>query len=138
MVFHTIYGGIRMIVKWIGLFCCISVILSCATTQTDIEPVVEMPKAEVTVQSELLPIDSAVRSGKLANGLRYLIRENKRPENRAELRLVVNAGSILENDDQQGLAHFVEHNSWHHGPALLKRHKLLGISSHNTLRLVEV
>ena len=109
MVFHTIYGGIRMIVKWIGLFCCISVILSCATTQTDIEPVVEMPKAEVTVQSELLPIDSAVRSGKLANGLRYLIRENKRPENRAELRLVVNAGSILENDDQQGLAHFVEH-----------------------------
>ena len=39
----------------------------------------------------------------------YIIRENKRPENRAELRLVVNAGSILEDEDQQGLAHFVEH-----------------------------
>ena len=45
----------------------------------------------------------------MQNGIRYIIRENKRPENRAELRLVVNAGSILEDEDQQGLAHFVEH-----------------------------
>ena len=47
--------------------------------------------------------------GTLANGLRYYVRRNARPEQRAELRLVVNAGSILEDADQRGLAHFVEH-----------------------------
>lgn len=56
-----------------------------------------------------LPKDPAVRTGTLPNGLRYYIRQNKKPESRAELRLVVNAGSVLENDDQRGLAHFVEH-----------------------------
>ncbi len=57
----------------------------------------------------LLPIDRAVTLGTLPNGLRYYIRANHRPEHRAELRLVVNAGSILEDPDQRGLAHFVEH-----------------------------
>ena len=56
-----------------------------------------------------LTLDPAVRTGTLANGLRYFVRRNARPEKRAELRLAVNAGSILENDDQRGLAHFVEH-----------------------------
>ena len=56
-----------------------------------------------------LSSDSAVLSGRLPNGLRYLIRRNAKPEKRAELRLVVNAGSILEDDAQRGLAHFVEH-----------------------------
>ena len=56
-----------------------------------------------------LPIDAAVVKGKLDNGLTYLIRANQKPENRAELWLVVNAGSVQEDDDQQGLAHFVEH-----------------------------
>lgn len=56
-----------------------------------------------------LPIDPAVRIGTLPNGLRYYVRRNQKPEQRAELRLVVNAGSILEDDDQQGLAHFIEH-----------------------------
>ncbi|HLA89969.1 MAG TPA: insulinase family protein [Gemmatimonadaceae bacterium] len=56
-----------------------------------------------------LPTDSAVIRGRLPNGLRYLIRRNGKPEKRAELRLVVNAGSILETDAQRGLAHFVEH-----------------------------
>jgi zinc protease len=56
-----------------------------------------------------IPIDPAVTTGQFANGLRYYIRRNGKPENRAELRLVVNAGSVLEADDQQGLAHFVEH-----------------------------
>ena len=53
--------------------------------------------------------DPAVITGALDNGLRYFVHENSEPENRAELRLVVNAGSILEDDDQLGLAHFVEH-----------------------------
>ncbi|MYA42673.1 MAG: insulinase family protein [Gemmatimonadetes bacterium] len=56
-----------------------------------------------------IPPDPEVTTGTLANGLTYFIHENDEPENRAELRLVVNAGSILEDDDQLGLAHFVEH-----------------------------
>ena len=56
-----------------------------------------------------LPADPSVTLGTLPNGLRYYIRENPEPRERAELRLVVNAGSVLEDDDQLGLAHFVEH-----------------------------
>jgi zinc protease len=56
-----------------------------------------------------LPVDSLVRVGTLANGIRYYIRENPRPQARAELRLAVNAGSVLEDGDQLGVAHFVEH-----------------------------
>ena len=51
-------------------------------------------------------------SGELDNGLRYFIRENAKPEDRIEIRLVVNAGSILEADDQQGLAHYLEHSAF--------------------------
>lgn len=56
-----------------------------------------------------LPLDPAVTAGQLPNGLRYFIRTTKRPEKRAELRLVVDVGSIVEEKDQLGLAHFVEH-----------------------------
>src|SRR5437763_13473595 len=56
-----------------------------------------------------LPFGPAVKIGTLSNGMRYYIRENKKPEKRAELRLVVNAGSVLEDADQRGLAHMVEH-----------------------------
>ena len=56
-----------------------------------------------------MPVDPQITMGKFPNGLRYYIRNNKKPEKRAELRLVVKAGSILEDDDQQGLAHLVEH-----------------------------
>lgn len=56
-----------------------------------------------------LPIDSTVTKGKLPNGLTYYIKPNAKPEQKVELRLVVKAGSILENDNQQGLAHFMEH-----------------------------
>ena len=56
-----------------------------------------------------VPFMQKVRTGTLPSGLRYFILENSRPENRAYLTLAVNAGSVLENDDEQGLAHFVEH-----------------------------
>jgi zinc protease len=59
-----------------------------------------------------LPVDPKVRIGTLPNGIRYYIRQNPKPEKRAELRLVVNAGSILENENQLGLAHFVEHTAF--------------------------
>ncbi|MEP7143773.1 MAG: pitrilysin family protein, partial [Ferruginibacter sp.] len=59
--------------------------------------------------SDKIPLNSKIRTGKLPNGLRYFIMQNKKPENKIELRLVVNAGSIQESEDQQGLAHFMEH-----------------------------
>src|SRR5579872_2540432 len=59
--------------------------------------------------ADAMPVDPAIIRAQLPNGLRYYVRANPKPEKRAELRLVVKAGSILEEDDQQGLAHFVEH-----------------------------
>jgi zinc protease len=59
--------------------------------------------------SSPLPADPNVTVGKLPNGLTYYIRVNKKPEARAELRLAVNAGSVLEDEKQLGLAHFAEH-----------------------------
>ncbi|MRR08713.1 insulinase family protein [bacterium] len=56
-----------------------------------------------------LPTDTAVASGTLPNGLRYYVRANRKPANRAELRLAVRAGSVLERDDERGLSHFLEH-----------------------------
>lgn len=64
--------------------------------------------AQINLQ-EPLPLDPKVKTGKLENGLTYYIRQNKRPEQKVELRLVLNAGSINEDDDQQGLAHMAEH-----------------------------
>jgi zinc protease len=59
--------------------------------------------------SQSMPVDPDVLVGTLPNGLKYYVRANGKPAHRAELRLVVKAGSVLEDDDQQGLAHFVEH-----------------------------
>jgi zinc protease len=56
-----------------------------------------------------LPVDPAVRTGELPNGMRYYIRRNLRPANRVALRLAVNVGAVHEDDDQRGLAHFLEH-----------------------------
>jgi zinc protease len=65
-----------------------------------------VPAPDLAMQ---LPLDAEVTRGRLANGLTYYIRQNARPEKRAELWLVVNAGSVLEDEDQRGLAHLVEH-----------------------------
>jgi zinc protease len=59
-----------------------------------------------------LTVDPKVRIGTLPNGIRYYIRQNSLPAKRAELRLVVNAGSVLEDADQRGYAHFVEHTAF--------------------------
>ncbi len=67
------------------------------------------PAVPLSADPELLPLDPELRLETLENGLTYYIRENAEPENRAFLRLVVNAGSVLEDEDQLGLAHFVEH-----------------------------
>lgn len=62
-----------------------------------------------TAADAALPVDRAVMTDSLSNGLRYYIRENRNPKDAIELRLVVDAGSLLERDDQRGLAHGVEH-----------------------------
>ncbi len=59
--------------------------------------------------SAKVPLDKKVRYGKLDNGFTYYIRANKKPENMIQFRLVSNAGSIMEREDQRGLAHFCEH-----------------------------
>ena len=59
--------------------------------------------------SDPVPVMEKLRSGTLPSGLRYLILENTMPEQRAYLTLAVNAGSVLETEDERGLAHFVEH-----------------------------
>ena len=63
-------------------------------------------KSDLTAQ---VPLDKKIRYGKLDNGFTYYIRNNKKPENMIQFRLATNAGSIMERDDQQGLAHFCEH-----------------------------
>jgi len=65
-------------------------------------------QAALTLEQPL-PIDQAVKIGQLPNGIKYFIRNNKRPANRVSMRLAVNVGSIYEENDQRGLAHFLEH-----------------------------
>jgi len=82
--------------------------------------------------TQQVPVDPVITIGALPNGLHYYVRQNKQPEKRAELRLVVKAGSILEDDDQQGLAHFAEHmafNGTQHfpGDGVLKFLQSLGM-----------
>ena len=79
-----------------------------------------------------IPVDPAVTVGTLDNGLRYYIRVNRNPEKRASLMLAVNVGSVLEDDDQIGLAHFVEHmgfNGTKHFPdqELVKYFETVGV-----------
>src|SRR6201991_4102245 len=62
-----------------------------------------------SAQGQTIPADKAVRSGKLSNGFTYYIRHNEQPQKHVELYLVNNVGSVLEDEDQRGLAHFMEH-----------------------------
>ncbi|MBO4588488.1 MAG: insulinase family protein [Bacteroidales bacterium] len=81
-------------------------LIGCTTLFAQTEKKGKEKKMDLT---EKVPIDKKVKIGKLDNGLTYYIRANKKPENRVQFRLVTNAGSVLEDEDQQGLAHFCEH-----------------------------
>ncbi|KAB8155304.1 insulinase family protein [Kordia sp. TARA_039_SRF] len=74
--------------------------------------------------SNVIPTDPNVKIGTLSNGLTYYIQNNGKPENKVELRLVVNAGSILEDEDQLGLAHFMEHMNFN-GTKNFKKNELV-------------
>ena len=71
--------------------------------QTDAE------RARSVSLDQPLPMSTEVTTGTLDNGLKYFVRANSEPENRAFLRLVVNIGSVAEEDDERGVAHFLEH-----------------------------
>ena len=85
----------------------------------------QIPAAVAALKpSDPMPVDAAISQGTLPNGLRYYVRANKKPEKRAELRLVVKAGSVLEDDDQQGLAHVVEHMAFN-GTTHFPKHEMV-------------
>ncbi|MBS1664269.1 MAG: insulinase family protein [Bacteroidetes bacterium] len=65
--------------------------------------------AGLTGSTQSIPLDPAVRTGRLANGFTYYIRHNPTPARQVQLYLVCKVGSILEDEDQRGLAHFMEH-----------------------------
>ncbi|MCF6307862.1 MAG: insulinase family protein [Flavobacteriaceae bacterium] len=85
---------------------------------------IDIQKETTKVGTQSIPTDPNVRVGKLSNGLTYYIRNNGKPEDKVILRLVVNAGSILEDDDQQGLAHFMEHMNFN-GTKNFKKNELV-------------
>ncbi|MEE8591498.1 MAG: insulinase family protein, partial [Spirochaetia bacterium] len=89
--------------------------------------------AEPSTEAEI-PVDPQVRLGRLENGLTYYVRPNRKPENRAELRLVVNAGSVLEDEDQLGLAHFLEHMAFN-GTEHFEKHELIEFMESIGMRL---
>ena len=60
-------------------------------------------------ESKTIPTSDKVLTGKLSNGLTYYVRHNEEPKERASFYIIQNVGAILENDDQNGLAHFLEH-----------------------------
>lgn len=92
-------------------FLLVLILAACGSSETTVAPVTDRVEAAAPVAEtpDRIPLDPAVRQGTLDNGLTFYIQRNTEPQNRAELRLVVDAGSVLEDDDQLGLAHFVEH-----------------------------
>jgi zinc protease len=81
-----------------------------------------------------LTIDPAITYGKFDNGLSYYIKVNKKPEKRAELRLAVKTGSVLEDDDQLGLAHFCEHMAFN-GTKSFPKNEIINLLEKEGIRL---
>lgn len=104
--------------KQLSIFSLVILWLGQAFAQSDITPDLdEGPMKKV-------PLNEKVTTGKLNNGLKYFIMPNQKPQDKVELRLVVNAGSILENEQQRGLAHFVEHMAFN-GSEHFKKNELV-------------
>ena len=99
------------------LLCAIAATVAVAAAQQTAIP----PQVLAAKLDDAVPVDPQITVGMLPNGMRYYIRANHQPQGRAELRLAVNAGSVLEDEDQRGLAHFVEHMAFNgtlHFPGL--------------------
>lgn len=120
------------LVQWTS-FTLVVLLLACATQKPTVTDVSTKPTATDPVPATInltpaptptLPIDERVVMGTLPNGLKYYIQKNAKPENRAELRLALAAGSMQEDEDQLGLAHFVEHMAFN-GSANFKKNELV-------------
>src|SRR4249919_706972 len=97
----------------------------------------QVPSAQAPPAFEptaIIPLDKAVTTGTLPNGLRYYVRQNARPEKRVMLQLAVKAGSVDETDAQQGLAHFLEHMGFN-GTARFKAGELIAALESTGARL---
>lgn len=81
-------------------------------------------KVQAYPANQLIPYSAKLIKGQLANGLTYYLQKNNKPEQKAELRLVIKAGSVLEDADQQGLAHFTEHMAFN-GSKHFKKNELV-------------
>ncbi|WP_456462866.1 M16 family metallopeptidase, partial [Lutibacter sp.] len=103
-----------------------AIIISCNSTKptTKTAGVKKVVEKVENLNASLIPDDPSVIRGTLSNGLKYYIKKNGKPEDKVELRLVVNVGSILEDDDQQGLAHFMEHMNFN-GTKNFKKNELV-------------
>lgn len=96
---------LRRLQLWVGLWAFVlATVVVAQGAQTT-----QAPPAQRPAPTDRIPVDPRITVRTLPNGLRTYVRVNKQPAGRAELRLVVNAGSVQEEDDQRGLAHFVEH-----------------------------
>ncbi|MBI3400051.1 MAG: insulinase family protein [Acidobacteria bacterium] len=98
-------------------------LLLLVTTATTLV-VAQAPAPATFNPRDTIPFDTAVRTAALPNGLKYFVRKNDRPANRISIRLAVKAGSLYEADDQQGLAHLVEHMAFN-GSAHFKPSELV-------------
>ncbi len=105
----TVSRPVRTLLAAFVLLAAASIAAAQTAVQTPARKQAPLAVAPLPSATERVPVDPRIIIGRLENGLRYYIRRNPRPAKRAELRLVVNAGSVLEDDDQLGLAHVVEH-----------------------------
>jgi len=88
----------------------LALVCACGAAKTTPPPPTTPAKlVEHAPGDPITPLDPEITIGHLANGLTYYVMKHGKPEQRASLWLAVNAGSVLEDDDQRGLAHFVEH-----------------------------
>ncbi|PQJ78074.1 M16 family metallopeptidase [Polaribacter porphyrae] len=103
-----------------------SIMASCDSQKKAVEKKIKEVEKVVKeeVKSPEIPIDPSVKIGKLSNGITYYIKNNGKPADKVELRLAINAGSILEDNDQLGVAHFMEHMNFN-GTKNFKKNELI-------------
>ncbi len=102
-------GPVTRSSRWLLLVAALAAAVPLASAQGQSAPPPAQPVAPGSAVGDSIAVDPLITIGTLPNGLRYYVRPNATPRGRAELRLVVKTGSVLEDDDQRGLAHFVEH-----------------------------
>ncbi|MDR1177626.1 MAG: insulinase family protein, partial [Spirochaetaceae bacterium] len=102
---RTVHGGILALAVFLAAPLLSASLLSCSTDQA-LRP---QNYGSLGEARDPLPFMKNARKGRLPSGLTYYILENAKPQGRAYLTLAVDAGSVLEQEHEQGLAHFVEH-----------------------------